>query len=277
MLLDEYNNTLEYLTSLDNFTRHATLIDPEEQTPDEAAKITQIAIEAGTDLILIGGSTTNKKSVEETVETIQEVMELQQWAATQNGIFENQKTSVPIILFPNASSTLSKKADALLFMSLLNSNSTKYLVDEQLKATEYIFDNNIETISTGYIVFEPGMKVGEVGDANLIKNNDIKSTKAWSRLAKYFDFKILYLEAGSGSPTPIPSKIISTSKKEFGGLLFVGGGIKTTEQVKEISQAGADWIVTGNFIETNQNFNLLKLKLKELIDEIKSPTKELHQ
>lgn len=277
MLLDEYNNTLEYLTSLDNVTGHATLIDPEEQSPEEAAKITQIAIEAGTDLILIGGSTTNKKSVEETVETIQEVMELQQWAATQNSIFENQKTSVPVILFPNASSTLSKKADALLFMSLLNSNSTKYLVDEQLKATEYIFNNNIETISTGYIVFEPGMKVGEVGDANLIKNNDTKSTKAWSRLAKYFDFKILYLEAGSGSPEPISSEIISTSKREFNGLLFVGGGIKTIEQAKTISQAGADWIVTGNILESNQDYNLLKIKLKKLIDEIKLEREGPHQ
>ena len=270
MLLDEYQTTFEYLLSLNDITRHATLIDPEEQSPDNAAKIVQIAIEAGTDLILIGGSTTNKTSVDKTVETIQEVMELQQWAATQNGLFENQKITVPIILFPNASSTLSKKADALLFMSLLNSNSTKFLVEEQLKATEYIFNNKIETISTGYIVFEPGMKVGEVGQANLIKSNDIESTKSWSRLAKYFDFKILYLEAGSGSPTPISSKIISTSKEEFSGLLFVGGGIKTVEQAKEISQAGADWIVTGNFIESNQDYNLLKLKLKELIDEIKS-------
>ena len=274
MLPDQYNNTLEYLKSLDNITRHATLIDPEEQSPEEATKIIQIAIEAGTDLILIGGSTTNKKCVEETVETIQEVMELQQWAATQNDVFENQKTSVPVILFPNTSSSISKKADALLFMSLLNSNSTKYLVEEQLKATEYIFENNIETISTGYIIFEPGMKVGEVGEANLIKNNDINSTKAWSRLAKYFNFKILYLEAGSGSPTPIPSEIISTSKKEFDGLLFVGGGIKTTDQAKEIANAGADWIVTGNFIETNLDYKSLKIKLEELIDEIKTPTKE---
>ena len=70
---------------------------------------------------LIGGSTTNKTSVEKTVEIIQEVMELQQWAATQNGIFENQSTTVPIILFPNASATLSDKADALLFMTLLYS------------------------------------------------------------------------------------------------------------------------------------------------------------
>ncbi len=196
-------------------------------------------------------------------------MELQQWAATQNGIFENQQTSVPVILFPNASTTLSNKADALLFMTLLNSKSTKYLVKEQIKATKYIFENEIETISTGYLIFEPGMKVGEVGEAELIKTNDFENTRSYSRLAKYFDFKILYLEAGSGAKSPIPKEIISTTKKEFNGLLFVGGGIKTKEQAKNAALGGADWIVTGNLVESFTDYNLLKTKLKELIDEIK--------
>ena len=65
MLSDQFENTLDYLLSLNNTTKHATLIDPEKQTPEEAAKIIQIAIEVGTDLILIGGSTTNKNSVQE--------------------------------------------------------------------------------------------------------------------------------------------------------------------------------------------------------------------
>ena len=197
-------------------------------------------------------------------------MELQQWAATQNGVFEDQTSIIPVILFPNASSTLSTNADALLFMTLLNSNSTKYLIKEQLKATKFISENNIETISTGYLVFEPGMRVGEVGDAELIKKTDIDTTIGYSRLAKYFDFKILYLEAGSGADTPIPEKIISTSKEEFNGLLFVGGGIKNPEAAKKAALAGADWIVTGNLLESFTDYNLLKIKLKKLIDEIKN-------
>ena len=271
MLPDQFENTLDYLLSLNNTTKHATLIDPEKQTPEEAAKIIQIAIEAGTDLILIGGSTTNKNSVQETVEIIQETMELQQWAATQNGVFENQSTTVPIILFPNASATLSNKADALLFMTLLNSKSPKYLIREQLNATKFIFENNIETISTGYLIFEPGMRVGEVGEAELIKTSDIKTTTKYSRLSKYFNFKILYLEAGSGATNPVPKEIISTTKKEFNGLLFVGGGIKTPQQARNASMAGADWIVTGNLVESFTDYKLLKSKLKELINAIKEP------
>ncbi len=219
---------------------------------------------------MIGGSTTDKTSVQKTVEIIQETMELQQWAATQNGVFEDQTAIVPVILFPNASNTLSTNADALLFMTLLNSNSTKYLIKEQLKSTKYIFDNNIETISTAYLIFEPGMKVGEVGDAELIKKTDLETSIAYSRLAKYFNFKILYLEAGSGANLPISEEIISSSKKEFDGLLFVGGGIKTPEQAKKASLAGADWIVTGNLTESFNDYNQLKTKLKLLIDEIKN-------
>jgi len=270
MLTDQYQNTLDYLLSLKNINKHATLIDPEKQTPEQAAKIAQIAIEAGTDLILIGGSTTNKNSVQETVEIIQETIELQQWAATQNGIFENQITTVPVILFPNASTTLSNKADALLFMTLLNSNSPKYIIKEQMNATKFIFENNIETISTGYLIFEPGMRVGEVGKAELIKKTDFESTIAYSRLAKYFNFDILYLEAGSGATTPISKEIISTVKKEFDGLIFVGGGIKTPEQAKNAALGGADWIVTGNLVESFTDLKLLKNKLKELINKIKN-------
>tara|TARA_B100001540_G_scaffold309056_1_gene324647 strand:- start:1607 stop:2434 length:828 start_codon:yes stop_codon:yes gene_type:complete len=269
IILDEYNNTFEYLKN-QKVARHATLIDPEKQTPEEAAKIVQIAIESGTDLILIGGSTTDKNSVDKTVEIIQETMELQQWAATQNGIFEDQTAIVPVILFPNASATLSKNADALLFMTLLNSKSTKYLIKEQLKATKYISDNNIETISCGYLVFEPGMRVGEVGDAELIKITDLDTTIAYSRLAKYFEFKILYLEAGSGANYPIPEEIISTTKKEFEGILFVGGGIKNSDQAKKAALAGADWIVTGNLLESFTDYKLLKSKLKEVINAIKT-------
>ncbi len=269
IILDEYNNTFEYLKN-QKVARHATLIDPEKQTPEEAAKIVQIAIESGTDLILIGGSTTDKNSVDKTVEIIQETMELQQWAATQNGIFEDQTAIVPVILFPNASATLSKNADALLFMTLLNSKSTKYLIKEQLKATKYISDNNIETISSGYLVFEPGMRVGEVGDAELIKITDLDTTIAYSRLAKYFEFKILYLEAGSGANYPIPEEIISTTKKEFEGILFVGGGIKNSDQAKKAALAGADWIVTGNLLESFTDYKLLKSKLKEVINAIKT-------
>ncbi|RAH14058.1 MAG: geranylgeranylglyceryl/heptaprenylglyceryl phosphate synthase [Methanobacteriota archaeon] len=270
MILDDEINLLDYLSN-GKSTRHATLIDPEKQSPEEASMICQTAIEAGTDLILIGGSTTDKSSVDRTVEVIQETMELQHWASTQNGIFDEQKTTVPVLLFPNASSTLTNKSDGILFMSLLNGKSPKYIVEEQRKATEFIKNYNITTISTAYLIFEPGMKVGNVSNADLINTEDTDNIKSWIRLAEYFKFSILYLEAGSGAFPPLNEKIIKIAKNEYNGILFVGGGIRTPEQAREAVNGGANWIVTGNLIESFENYNLLKTKLKILIDNIKKP------
>ena len=43
---------------------HFTLIDPDEQTPEEALNIATEAIEGGTDGIMIGGSTVNNEDVD---------------------------------------------------------------------------------------------------------------------------------------------------------------------------------------------------------------------
>ena len=43
---------------------HFTLIDPDEQTPESALEIAKLAIEGGTDGIMIGGSTVNNEEVD---------------------------------------------------------------------------------------------------------------------------------------------------------------------------------------------------------------------
>ena len=48
---------LEYVSDRSFGPRHATLIDPANQTPEVAANRAQIAIEAGSKMIMVGGST----------------------------------------------------------------------------------------------------------------------------------------------------------------------------------------------------------------------------
>ena len=50
---------------LKNRKIHFTLIDPDEQTPQEALEIAEEAILGGTDGIMIGGSTVNNDEVDE--------------------------------------------------------------------------------------------------------------------------------------------------------------------------------------------------------------------
>lgn len=267
MLPDNSQSVLEYISLKTSKTRHATLIDPANQTPNEASRMAEAAIEAGTNLIMIGGSTeTPHNVVEETVDAIQEIFELRCWSATQNIEANEEMWKTPIVLFPGGSRALASKADAITFMTLMNSNSRKYLMDEQRLGAQYILKNNIEPIPTGYLIYSPGGKAGQVGEALLIQKEDLESTIQYASAANCFNFQILYLEAGSGAKTPISTEHISLAREHFQNTLFVGGGIRTTNQIKQASKSGADWVVTGTVIESYSNLDELKVKLQELIN-----------
>jgi len=89
---------------------HLTLLDPEEQTPDKAVEIAKNAVAGGTDGIMLGGSTTDSIELDLTAKALQE------------------NVDVPIILFPGNISGVSKYADAIFFMSLLNSSNPYWII-----------------------------------------------------------------------------------------------------------------------------------------------------
>jgi len=60
---------------------------------------------------------------------------------------------------------------------------------------------------------------------------------------------MIYLEAGSGAGNPVPAEIIKAVRKEITVPLAVGGGIRTSEEAREIYEAGADLIILGNGCE----------------------------
>ena len=144
-------NVEDYIRELlNNRKMHLTLIDPEEQKPDEAVHIAQNAVLGGTDGIMLGGSTTDYRELDATAKALRENVE------------------VPIILFPGNISGVSKYADAIFFMSLLNSTNPYWITGAQALGAPIIKRLGIETISMGYLVVEPGGTVGWVGDAKLI-------------------------------------------------------------------------------------------------------------
>ena len=48
-------------------------------------------------------------------------------------------------------------------------------------------------------------------------------------------FKCVYLEAGSGAEVPVPQKIIEKVKLNVNLPLIVGGGIKTKQQIENLT------------------------------------------
>lgn len=228
---------------------HMTLIDPDKQKPSDVGYIAKSAYSAGSDAIMVGGST--GISVELLNATVKEL---------------KKHCNLPVILFPTGASTISPYADAIFFMSLLNSRDRKFLISEQMKGAIIVKKMNIEPISMGYIVFEPGMKVAEVGSAELLTENDVDKAVGYALAAQYFGMKLIYLEAGSGAHKIVPPRIIKEVKNNISVPLIVGGGIKTSDDARKVISSGADIVVTGTVIEESVNKYTI---LTEIIKEVK--------
>lgn len=226
---------------------HLTLIDPEEQTPDKAVEIAKNAVSGGTDGIMLGGSTTDSVELDLTAKALQESID------------------VPIILFPGNISGVSKYADAIFFMSLLNSSNPYWIIGAPALGAPLIKKMGIETIPMGYLVVEPGGTVGWVGDAKLIPQSKPDIAVAYSMAAEFLGMKLLYLEAGSGAEKHVPLEMIAKVKRSTDLILIVGGGIRDGETARKIADAGADIIVTGTVVENNSK---VEDKIKELVDGI---------
>jgi len=216
---------------------HFALLDPDKQTPRVAGRIAQTVTDAGSSAIMVGGSTLlSQKQVDETVQSIK------------------RNSDLPVILFPSGAKFLSKYADAVFFMSLLNSNNLDYVIREHVKGAPFVKYSGLEPISMGYVIVEPGMTAGRVGEAALIKRDDPQTAVGYALAAEYLGMKFFYIEAGSGAPAPVPDEMIQAVKKNTSIPILVGGGIRDPNTAKEKARAGADIIITGTAIEKDKHF-----------------------
>jgi len=216
---------------------HLTLIDPDSQDPAEAAIMAEAAAQGGTDAIMVGGSIGAAGiRLYETVEQIK------------------KKTDLPVILFPSSVAGLCENADAVFFMSLLNSRTPAYIVENQALGAPIVLRYGLEPIPMAYIIIEPGGTVGFVGDARLIPRKKPELAVAYALAAKYMGMRLIYLEAGSGADSPVPVPMVAAVKKAIGNtLLVVGGGIRSKEAAVELVAAGADLLVTGTAVERSRD------------------------
>ena len=215
---------------------HVTLIDPDKQDFSGSARIAESAEKGGTHLLLVGGTTgVDHTKLDRTIVAVRE------------------NAGVPIVTFPTSSSIISDRTDAILFMSLMNSNDVKYAMREAVMGAPTIKRMGIEAIPTGYVVVEPGMLVGEVGNVELIGREDLDTAVKYAVGAQMFGMELFYLEGGSGVDQPIPSSLIAAVKRSIDIPLVVGGGISGAARAGDAVRAGADIIVTGNILERSRD------------------------
>ncbi len=218
-----------------------TLLDPEKQSAEAAGRLAGAAAASGTDAIMIGGSTgVTQAKVDATVLAIK--------AAAK----------VPTILFPASAANLSRHADALYFMSLLNSRDPRLIVGEQRRAAPLVKAWGLETIPMAYLVVEPGMRAGEVGRAEPIPRTHPQTAVEYALAAQMLGMRLVYLEAGSGAPEPVPPEMIRDVRAAIDIPLIVGGGIRTAEAATSVARAGADIVVTGTVVERAKDGEALR-------------------
>src|SRR5437899_13019882 len=111
---------------------HLALIDPEKFSNNLPQIVTDLE-DHGTTAIMIGGSTLKSTTLlDRTVRAIRD------------------SCSLPTILFPNGPVGISRFAHAIFFMSLLNSSSTRYLIESQMIGAFVVTPFNLEAILSGY-------------------------------------------------------------------------------------------------------------------------------
>jgi phosphoglycerol geranylgeranyltransferase len=215
---------------------HFSLIDPEDQRPEEAGRLAKTAEDLGTFAIMVGGSTlASSEQVDETVKAIKE------------------HSNLPVILFPSGAKFLSKYADAIFFMSLLNSRNIDFVIREHVQGAPFVKHVGIEPISMGYLIVEPGMTAGKMGQVDLVKRDDIKTAVGYGLSTEFLGMDFFYLEAGSGASDPVSNEMIAAVSKSINIPLVVGGGIRDAKTAKEKVMAGADIIVTGTALEKDED------------------------
>jgi phosphoglycerol geranylgeranyltransferase len=238
-LLEKINNE----TSI-----HMTLIDPEKITAKQASKVAKHSSQSGTAAIMIGGSTfVSQDHLDNVVKSIK------------------QTVDIPLILFPNNITGISQNADAIWFMSLLNSVDPYFLMGAQILGAPLVKKLDLEPISLGYIIVGEGGTAGIIGKALPIPYSKPELAVAHALAGQYLGMHFIYLEGGSGAKIPVPPQIIRAVKSVIDVPLVVGGGIRNKEDAIAAVSAGADIIVTGNIIDSTD----ANQKMSEIINGIR--------
>jgi phosphoglycerol geranylgeranyltransferase len=229
-------------------TIHLTLIDPEKVTPPQASRIASKAKLSGTSAIMIGGSTFfSPAHLDDVVKAVKRTVK------------------IPIILFPSNVTGISRYADAIWFMSLLNSADPYFLMGAQVLGAPLIKKYRLEPIPLGYIIVGDGGTAGVVGKAVPVPYNKPELAASHALAGQYLGMRFMYLEAGSGARRPVPPEMIHLVKSCIDVPLIVGGGIKSRSQALATASAGANIIVTGNVIENTE----VKSKVAEIVEGIR--------
>mgnify|MGYP001772755445 CR=1 FL=1 len=206
------------------------LVDPAKR--GLGARAAAMAADVAVDAFLVGGSTVvDRDSLDEAIERIRSL------------------SDAPVILFPGNVNGLTPKADAVLFISLLNSEDPYYIVGAQVLGAPLVRKYGLEAIPTAYLVLHGDSAVAHVGRAREFPPGKPELVAMYAMAAEMMGMRFLYLEGGSGSSAHVDPEFVAAARSAHGGFIIVGGGLRTPEAVSAVVSAGADGVVFGTALE----------------------------
>src|SRR3984957_13406937 len=211
----------------------AVLIDPDNVNGDKIDELTELALSAGVDYLLVGGSLVISNHLDDVVQHIR------------------RNCDIPIILFPGTPAGVSRYADGLLYLSLISGRNPELLIGQHVISAPAVRKSGLEIISTGYMVIDGGAPttVSYISNATPIPADKNEIAICTAMAGEMLGMKLIYMDAGSGARHPIREDMIAIVARNIEVPLVVGGGIRDPEKAYRNCKAGADIIVVGNAIE----------------------------
>jgi len=216
----------------------AVLIDPEKIDVKNIPSFFKKVHQSITTHIFVGGSTDHKNLTDTIVTAIKKA------------------THLPVLLFPGDVSQISKKADGILFLSLLSGRNSEYLITQQIKAAPILNNSTLEILPTGYILIdgETITATQRVSNTKPIAQKNSELILHTALAGQFSGKKLIYLEAGSGAKVPVNQNIVTLTSSNLNIPLIVGGGIRSKKQLENTFNAGADLVVIGTAFENDEAF-----------------------
>lgn len=211
----------------------AVLFDPDKMRLGHLDRALDLAIEAGVDYFLIGGSLVVNNMLDELLIEIR------------------RRCSIPLILFPGNSFQLSYRADAILFLSLISGRNAELLIGQHVIAAPFLRMSPLEILPTGYMLIDGGVQssVQYMSNTYPIPANKEDIAVCTAVAGEMLGLKLIYLEAGSGALRPVPESMVAAVSQAVQVPVITGGGLRSPEAVSAQLRAGADLVVVGTAFE----------------------------
>ncbi len=221
---------------------YLVLLDPDRFEASENARLAALAVDAGADALLVGGSLSLKGSCDDTVRAIKGTVD------------------VPVIIFPGDIGFVSREADAVLFLSLVSGRNPQFLIGEHVRAAPVLKEAGLEPIPTAYMLVEGGAttSVEFMSSTKPLPRNKPDIAMAHALAAQYLGMRLAFFDAGSGAAQHVPEEMVRAVSRYVDLPVMVGGGIREPSAAARLVEAGASVIITGDVVEKTGDAGLLR-------------------